>query len=95
MPLSLSECNFGVPSHYAPCVARTLDNNVVYAEELLYPDFEIREPYFAKEEHRRRWREAASQEGMRERGVLMSGWMSYKGQSGQNFVGILHMPASS
>ncbi|KAJ7135869.1 hypothetical protein C8R44DRAFT_662094 [Mycena epipterygia] len=82
-PLSLSRCQFGMPTHYAPCVARTL-SNVAYAEELVYPDFEIREPYFAKEEHRERWRKASSE--ITERGVLDSGWMAYRGQSGQNFV---------
>ncbi|KAJ6608290.1 hypothetical protein B0H10DRAFT_2068320 [Mycena sp. CBHHK59/15] len=82
-PLSLSRCDFGMPAYYAPCVARTL-GNVVYAEELLYPDFEIREPYFAREEHRERWRDAVS--AIKDRGVLNSGWVQYKGQSGQNFV---------
>ncbi|KAJ7752477.1 hypothetical protein DFH07DRAFT_825484 [Mycena maculata] len=82
-PLSLSVCQFGTPTHYAPCLAQNL-NNVAYAEELLYPDFEIREPYFAKEEHRERWQKATSD--INERGVLQSGWMAYKGQSGQNFV---------
>ncbi|KAJ7487855.1 hypothetical protein FB451DRAFT_957616, partial [Mycena latifolia] len=82
-PLSLSRCEFGIPTHYAPCIAQTL-SNVVYAEELLYPDFEIREPYFAKEEHRERWQRASSD--IKERGVLDSGWMAYKGQTGQNFV---------
>ncbi|KAJ7509432.1 hypothetical protein B0H11DRAFT_2421332 [Mycena galericulata] len=82
-PLSLSKCQFGMPSHYAPCAAQHL-SNLAYAEELLYPDFEIREPYFATEEHRKRWRKAASD--ISERGVLNSGWMAYKGQSGQNFV---------
>ncbi|KAJ6590699.1 hypothetical protein DFH09DRAFT_1026851 [Mycena vulgaris] len=82
-PLSLSRCDFGMPPHYAPCIAQTL-NNVAYAEELLYPDFEIREPYFAKEEHRERWQRASLD--VKERGVLDSGWMGYKGQTGQNFV---------
>lgn len=50
-PLSLSNCTFGTPSYYAPCVAEHLDG-VLYAEELVYPDFEIREPYFANEDHR-------------------------------------------
>lgn len=40
-PLSLSECKFGMPRQYAPCVAEMLEG-VVYAEELLYADFEIR-----------------------------------------------------
>jgi hypothetical protein len=83
-PLSLSRCEFGMPSYYAPCIAQTLPN-VAYAEELLYPDFEIREPYFAKEQHRQRWRRASID--IKDRAVLDdSGWMAYKGQSGQNFV---------
>lgn len=82
-PLSLSRCRFGMPAHYAPCAAQNL-THVAYAEELLYPDFEIREPYFSKEEHRERWRKASSE--ITERGVLDAGWMAYRGQSGQNFV---------
>ncbi|KAJ7764275.1 hypothetical protein B0H16DRAFT_1718212 [Mycena metata] len=36
IPLALSSCTFGMPTHYAPCVARTLPN-LLYAEELVYP----------------------------------------------------------
>lgn len=103
-PLPLSRCEFGTPQHFAPCVAERVEG-VVYAEEFLYPDFEIRrvshlprrrpsssltltssrEPHFARPEHRERWREIAA--GIRERGVLQdSGWLSYRGQHGQNFV---------
>ncbi|KAJ6584386.1 hypothetical protein B0H19DRAFT_1206321 [Mycena capillaripes] len=84
-PLSLSVCSFGMPTYYGPCVAQTLAN-VEYAEELLYPDFELREPYFAQEEHRQRWRSyTQSDPEFKDRGALYSGWMRYKGQSGQNF----------
>ncbi|KAJ6558643.1 hypothetical protein B0H10DRAFT_1967288 [Mycena sp. CBHHK59/15] len=72
-----------MPDYYAPCVAQNL-SNVLYAEELIYPDFELREPYFAKEAHRERWRKSTAD--ISERAVLNSGWMIYKGQSGQNFV---------
>ncbi|KAF8194338.1 hypothetical protein K438DRAFT_1588126 [Mycena galopus ATCC 62051] len=84
-PLSLFVCFSGMPSHYAPCAARTT-KNVEYAEELIYPDFEIREPYFAQEEHRRMWRTFVQTAEDFDRGSLHSGWMQYKGQSGQNFV---------
>ncbi|KAK0469960.1 uncharacterized protein EV420DRAFT_82075 [Desarmillaria tabescens] len=85
-PLSLNECIFGMPAHYAPCVAQKLSSKkVLYAEELLYPAFEIRQPRFAVEEHKDRWRNAALR--AKERGTLQdSGWLVYKGQSGQNFV---------
>ncbi|KAJ7603578.1 hypothetical protein FB45DRAFT_995127 [Roridomyces roridus] len=69
--------------YYAPCAAQKLQH-VAYAEELIYPDFEIREPYFAKDEHRDAWRAATSD--ISERAVLDSGWMAYRGQTGQNFV---------
>ncbi|KAJ7477971.1 hypothetical protein B0H11DRAFT_2028904 [Mycena galericulata] len=82
-PMSLARCEFGMPGHYAPCVAEHL-SNVAYAEELLYPDFQIREPYFVKEEHRNKWRQATLE--ITDRAVFDSGWMVYKGQTGQNFV---------
>ncbi|KAK0469350.1 uncharacterized protein EV420DRAFT_25662 [Desarmillaria tabescens] len=85
VPLSLSECTFGMPGHYAPCVAQRLEQKVLYAEELLYPSFEIRQPYFASEAHKERWKGAAMR--IIERGVLQNdGWLVYKGQSGHNFV---------
>ncbi|KAJ6473971.1 hypothetical protein C8R47DRAFT_1076414 [Mycena vitilis] len=83
IPLSLSTCSFGMPSYYAPCVAKTLAN-VEYAEELIYPDFAIREPYFAHEEQRKTWRSFVQSD--LDRGSLGSGWLTYKGQSGQNFI---------
>ncbi|KAJ7104557.1 hypothetical protein C8R43DRAFT_906944 [Mycena crocata] len=86
IPLSLSVCTFSMPSYYAPCLADTL-SNVVYAEELVYPDFDIREPYFAREDHRQIWRRfAESDPEFRDRGSPNKGWVNYKGQSGQNFV---------
>ncbi|KAG7445099.1 uncharacterized protein BT62DRAFT_951443 [Guyanagaster necrorhizus] len=84
-PFSLSNCTFGLPPYYAPCVAQRLPKQVLYAEELLYPAFEIRQPYFATSEHRAQWRKAAM--SIKERGVLQANdWLVYKGQSGQNFV---------
>ncbi|KAK0479540.1 hypothetical protein IW261DRAFT_1336675 [Armillaria novae-zelandiae] len=85
VPLRLSECTSGMPGHYAPCIAQRLGQNVVHAEELLYPSFQIRQPYFASNAHKDRWRDIAM--GIKERGVLQNdGWLVYKGQSGQNFV---------
>ncbi|SJL02950.1 uncharacterized protein ARMOST_06292 [Armillaria ostoyae] len=84
VPLSLSECTSGMPAHYAPCVAQRLDQNVVYAEELLYSSFKIRQPHFASNAYKERWGNIAM--GIKERGVLQTdGWLVYKGQSGQNF----------
>ncbi|KAJ7846887.1 hypothetical protein B0H14DRAFT_3086249 [Mycena olivaceomarginata] len=85
MPLSLSTCLFGMPAYYAPCAAQKLQN-VEYAEELVYPDFEIREPYFAQEEHRTKWRTFTQTAEDFDRASLHLGWMQYKGQSGQNLV---------
>lgn len=83
VPLSLSQCSFGMPTYYAPCAAQKM-RNVAYAEELVYPGFEIREPFFAREEHREAWRKATLD--ITDRAVLYAGWMAYRGQSGQNFV---------
>jgi hypothetical protein len=85
MPLSLSTCLFGMPAYYAPCAAQKLQN-VEYAEELVYPDFEIREPYFAQEEHRTKWRTFTQTAEDFDRASLHLGWMQYKGQSGQNLI---------
>ncbi|KAK7001820.1 hypothetical protein R3P38DRAFT_3044665 [Favolaschia claudopus] len=86
-PLSLSRCLFGMPSYYAPCAARRMPD-VEYAEELIYPDFEIREPYFARSEHRLKWRTFAQTcpDYIPRATALESGWVQYRGQSGQNFV---------
>ncbi|KAK0431077.1 hypothetical protein EV421DRAFT_2041418 [Armillaria borealis] len=85
VPLSLSECTSGMPAHYALCVAQRLEQDVVYAEELLYSSFRIRQPYFASNAYKERWGNIAM--GIKERGVLQTdGWLVYKGQSGQNFV---------
>ncbi len=84
-PFSLSNCTFGLPPYYAPCVAQRLPKQVLYAEELLYPAFEIRQPYFATLDHRAQWRRAVA--SISDRGVLQpNNWVVYKGQSGQNFV---------
>ncbi|KAJ7021301.1 hypothetical protein C8F04DRAFT_1141363 [Mycena alexandri] len=86
VPLALSSCIFGMPAYYAPSFARTLPN-VLYAEELLYPDFKLREPHFVNDEHRQTWRDyALSDLAFRDRGALLDGWVNYKGQAGQNFV---------
>ncbi|KAJ7065062.1 hypothetical protein C8F01DRAFT_1021907 [Mycena amicta] len=85
-PLSLSSCLFGMPKHYAPCFAQQLDN-VVYAEELLYPDFELRQPYFPTIHQRDLWRKFTQTNlEFQDRASLHGEWVSYKGQSGQNFV---------
>ncbi|KAF7325974.1 hypothetical protein MKEN_00448300 [Mycena kentingensis (nom. inval.)] len=89
-PLSLSRCLFGMPAHYAPCLARRLPNTPIYAEELVYPDFELREPYFPSGEaghaQREAWRHLVYTDPELQRASLHGEWMSYKGQSGQNFV---------
>ncbi|KAK0501601.1 hypothetical protein EDD18DRAFT_1347681 [Armillaria luteobubalina] len=84
-PFSLNNCTFGLPPYYAPCVAQRLPKQVLYAEELIYPAFEIRQPYFATLDHRAQWRRAVA--SISDRGVLQpNNWIAYKGQSGQNFV---------
>ncbi|KAJ7206362.1 hypothetical protein GGX14DRAFT_643459 [Mycena pura] len=74
-----------MPAYYAPCVAQKLEN-LEYAEELFYPDFAIREPYFAHEEHRQKWITFTQTAEDFDRASLHLGWMQYKGQTGQNYV---------
>ncbi|KAJ6507609.1 hypothetical protein DFH09DRAFT_1000142 [Mycena vulgaris] len=85
MPFPLSVCSFGMPAYYAPCAAEKL-KNVEYAEELLYPDFSIREPYFARKQHRQKWRTFVQAAEDFDRASLHSAWLHYKGQTGQNYV---------
>ncbi|GAA5907870.1 hypothetical protein JCM6882_004578 [Rhodosporidiobolus microsporus] len=83
-PLRISHCGYGVPPHYAPCVSKRLEG-VEYAQELLYPDFEIREPFFVTKEQKQRWRRMV--QGVKQRGSLQDdGWVSYRGQHGENYV---------
>ncbi|KAF7319095.1 hypothetical protein HMN09_00245800 [Mycena chlorophos] len=85
-PFSLSTCVFGMPRHWAPCFAQRLAN-VLYAEELVYPDFQLREPYFPNNQQREVWRKFAQTDSeYRDRASLKEGWATYKGQHGQNFV---------
>ncbi|KAJ7366260.1 hypothetical protein DFH08DRAFT_797260 [Mycena albidolilacea] len=78
MPLSFSTCLFGMPAYYAPCAAQKLEN-VEYAEELVYPDFQIRKPYFAQEEHHTKWCTFTQTAGDFDQASLHLGWMQYKG----------------
>lgn len=94
-PLSLSSCADTTPAHYAPCLAQRL-KHVVHAEELLYPDFELREPHFARAAHRRRWRAfVQSDPDFGDRAVFSKGWVKYRGQAGQNFVRAVWVLAAS
>ncbi|CAK5274613.1 unnamed protein product [Mycena citricolor] len=87
-PLSLSACLPGMANVSAPCYAQVSLPHAVYAEELLYPDFQIREPWFAQEVHRDRWLAALEKDAeFRQRAAFeLDGWVSYRGQVGQNFI---------
>lgn len=89
-PVALSTCDSNTPTYYAPCLAERVQG-AVYGEELVYPDFRLREPVFAstrEEENASTWRGLA--DGIKERGVACreAGWICYRGQHGQNVVSV-------
>ncbi|PWN52392.1 hypothetical protein IE53DRAFT_312161 [Violaceomyces palustris] len=96
-PIRLTECIENVTQpYYAPCQAEVVNQRfggerVLYAEELIYPDFAIREPIYPKGDSgtstRRRWKEIMSREGRGlARGVDGVDWWQYNGERGQNFL---------
>lgn len=95
-PAVISRCDRNTPSYYAPCVAKQT-HNAVYGEELIYPDFGLREPVFAKTrpEDGQAWRSLV--DGIRDRAAWCSheGWVCYRGQTGQNIVRWLRHSRSS
>ncbi|CAK9781135.1 unnamed protein product [Cutaneotrichosporon oleaginosum] len=84
-PMVVRDCTHLTPAWFAPCVAlRAPFSDQTYGEELVYPDFGLPVPLFAKEEHAERW-----QEGLRsiaDRAIYRDGYVVYKSQHGQNFV---------
>jgi hypothetical protein len=85
----LNRCTPDMPRHYAPClVGSASDPHVAYAEELIYPDFSLREPHFLSEEHAAFWRSTVTGPGdyLLERFTLWHGRAYYTGQRGQNIV---------
>lgn len=77
------------PLHFAPCVAALQQGLTAFGEELLYPDFKLREPLWSGQRgsfDRERWLETVR--GISERGVYTKegGWIAYRGQHGQNLV---------
>lgn len=88
VPFSVRECSITTPSWFAPCVARRTGVQSMYGEELLYPDFGLAIPVFAKEDHRNLWLEAAKKVGrMQYEKRGQEEYMLYAGQHGQNYVG--------
>lgn len=86
-PTIITECTPHTQHYYAPCIAdRTY--SAIRGQELIYPDFQLREPIFAQsrlEEDQRQWRTFV--EGIRERAARCSDeWYCYRGQHGQNIV---------
>lgn len=84
-----SICEDITPFHWAPCVAARKQGLNVFGEELLYPDFKLREPRWVGrqgESDRQLWFETVST--IAERGVPAKegGWISYRGQHGQNLA---------
>ncbi|KAI0781890.1 hypothetical protein C8Q75DRAFT_728354 [Abortiporus biennis] len=87
-PVSISTCTPDTAPYYAPCLAQRL-KGAIYGEELLYPNFRLREPIFAPtrvEHDRQEWRKLIG--GIRDRAhwCKEDGWICYSGQSGQNII---------
>lgn len=86
-PAVLTTCEPTTQRYYAPCIAERT-RGAVKGEELVYPDFQLREPIFAPsrlQNDRSQWH--AFTEGIRERAARCSDeWYCYRGQHGQNIV---------
>ena len=86
-PAVLTTCGPATQRYYAPCIAERT-RGAVKGEELIYPDFQLREPIFAPsrlQNDRSQWHAFA--EGIRERAARCSDeWYCYRGQHGQNIV---------
>jgi len=81
-PLVLTECVEGMPPEFAPCLKRTFPN-LVYAEELLYPDFRIRLPGVLRPDHKATFLRLIEK---RDKVNVQSDWAYMTGQSGQNLI---------
>ncbi|KAI0671329.1 hypothetical protein C8Q78DRAFT_1069047 [Trametes maxima] len=87
-PVSISTCHPGMHPYLAPCLAQRREG-AIYGEELVYPDFRLRQPLFARarvENDTLEWWKLV--DGVRERGSRCSDkeWVCYRGQNGQNIV---------
>ncbi|KAL4242632.1 hypothetical protein ABKN59_011689 [Abortiporus biennis] len=85
-PISIPTCTPDTAPYYAPCLAQRL-KEAIYGEELLYPNFRLREPIFAPtrfKHDKQEWRKLIG--GIRDRAhwCKEDGWICYSGQSGQN-----------
>ncbi|EJD38873.1 hypothetical protein AURDEDRAFT_91769 [Auricularia subglabra TFB-10046 SS5] len=87
-PMVLSSCTPNMHPYHAPCMAAT-HPKVAYGEELVYPDFRIREPVFAPlrfASDRPEWQALLNK--VRDRTALCPDdqWACYRGISGQNII---------
>ncbi|KAI0649538.1 hypothetical protein C8Q79DRAFT_519183 [Trametes meyenii] len=87
-PVSISTCQPGMHPYLAPCLAQRREG-AIYGEELVYPDFRLRQPFFSRtrvENDTLEWWKLV--DGIRERGSRCSDkeWVCYRGQNGQNLV---------
>jgi hypothetical protein len=87
-----STCHHGTtPGHFAPCLAARHPHPGTTGEELIYPDFKLRAPFFhGRQAARDRAHWLSIVAGIPERGALVGGgddgWVVYRGQHGQNLV---------
>ncbi|KAI0766167.1 hypothetical protein BD413DRAFT_605985 [Trametes elegans] len=87
-PVSVSTCQPGMASHLGPCLAQRRQS-AIFGEELMYPDFRLREPLFAQGrlgEDTPRWRRLLDDIRDRAAPCMDGTWVCYRGQAGQNIV---------
>ncbi|KAF6251788.1 hypothetical protein COO60DRAFT_1274715 [Scenedesmus sp. NREL 46B-D3] len=77
-PHIFSECAYGMPRAYAPCLNYT---NLLRGEELVYPDYRIRMPLSVNEEH-----SDILNKFIKARFRVQGKWAYYLNQHGRNFV---------
>ena len=84
-PYIIKSCqDKSLPRSFAPCLL----HHGIYAEELIYPDFDLRIPKFLNDEYKNEWLNRAMNYAL-DRYSIHKDWAMYKGQRGQNLVNIL------
>ncbi|KNC98351.1 uncharacterized protein SPPG_06060 [Spizellomyces punctatus DAOM BR117] len=100
-PYVYSSCDSTwMPAHFAPCIKERMNQGsscslnptapcIAEAEELIFPDFEIREPGFHNATYRNYWVSSVTDPRRDFHGRMHwvhNGWARYSGQFGQNFI---------
>lgn len=87
-PEIFSECNDMMPETYAPCKQRKFPEKIEYAEEVVYPGFQLKLPRFFNENQRDLWIKLFLN-GRNSSDIFHEpsrSWVTFPPSTGQNFV---------